>query len=180
MRMLKAFSSADLHLAVFVVFALAGCQADVGWREFRSTEGGFSVMLPGRPEEQSQMTATVFGTIESVVFLVDKGDSGYLTSYADYPPELVQGSPIEVILDGISVGILSQSGGTLVRSLKIQMGEFEGRQLEIISPGEESLLTVRIYLVGNRIYQLSVVAKVGENVSADATLYFESFALLGR
>lgn len=167
-----------LRITMLVVFALAGCRAEVGWREFRSTEGGFSVMLPGKPEEQSQTTASAYGTVESHVFLVDNGESGFLTSYVDYPLELIRDSSVGVILDGVSVGILSQSSGTLVSSVDIQFGDYDGRQLEITSPGGESVLTVQIYLVGNRIYQLSVVAKVGANVSADTTLYFESFTLL--
>ena len=83
-----------------------------------------------------------------------------------------------VILDGVSVGILSQSSGTLVSSVDIQFGDYDGRQLVITSPGGESVLTVQIYLVGNRIYQLSVVAKVGADVSEETTMYFESFTLL--
>ena len=167
-----------LRMTMLVVVALAGCRAEVGWREFRSTDGGFSVMLPGKPEEQSQTTASAYGTVESHVFLVNNGESGFLTSYVDYPLELIRDSSVGEILDGVSVGILSQSSGTLVSSVDIQFGDYDGRQLVITSPGGESVLTVQIYLVGNRIYQLSVVAKVGADVSEETTMYFESFTLL--
>lgn len=167
-------------VSVLAALIVAGCRGEVGWREFRSIEGGFSIMMPGRPEEQSQMTATTFGTIESRVFLVEYQGAGYLVNYADYPQELIQDSPDDVILDGVSLGVVAQSGGTLKSSTVIRFGDFTGRELEISSPGGQSALKVRIYLIGARIFQLSVVSEIGADNSDDLALFFDSFMLLGQ
>jgi hypothetical protein len=167
-----------IGVSVLAALILAGCGGEAGWREFRSEGGGFTIMMPGRPEEQSQKTATAFGTIESRVFLVEHQAAGYLVNYADYPQDLVQDSPADVILDGVSLGVVSQSGGTLKSSAAIRLGDFTGRELEITSPGGQSLLKVRIYLVGVRIFQLSVVSEIGVDIIDDVARFFESFELL--
>jgi hypothetical protein len=176
--MCKQRAFKDIVLAILVTLVLVACGGAVGWREFRSNEGGFSIMMPGRPEEQSQKTATAFGTIESRVFLVEYKGAGYLLNYADYPPEIVQDSPEDVILDGVSLGVVAQSGGTLISSAAIRLGEYTGRELEINSPAGGSVLMVRIYLVGTRIFQLSVVSELRVNNSEDLAQFFNSFELL--
>ena len=176
MRILNVLNYTGLYLLIAIV--LSGCGREVGWREFRSEEGAFTIMMPGRPEEQSQKTATAFGTIESYVFLVEYQGVGYLVNYADYPQELVQDSPEDVILDGVSLGVVAQSGGTLISTAAIRLGEYTGRELEINSPTGDSVLKVRIYLVGTRIFQLSVVSDLGVNNSEDLAQFFNSFELV--
>lgn len=178
MRMRSMFTRICLMTAAVALSALAGCTGADGWREFRSEQGGFSIMVPGRLEQQSQRTATAFGTIEAEVFLVDHGDVGYLISYADYPQALVDESPTDVILDGASLGAVSDSGGKLLTVTKISLGDHAGRELEISSPGGEAMIRLRLFLVGNRLYQISVLARVDVDVTEETARFFDSFQLL--
>ncbi|MEK6256075.1 MAG: hypothetical protein N2C13_02000 [Chloroflexota bacterium] len=164
--------------ALSAVALLSSCAEQVGWREFTSQAGGFSIMMPGDPDEQSQLTATEFGTTEAVTFIVDNPGAGYSAIYANYPTGLIQAYPVGVILDGISFGVVTQSEGELVRNSTITFDGYEGRELEIAAPIGESILRVRIYLIGNRVYQISVVTSAVRQSSEDTVRFFDSFKLL--
>ena len=160
------------------VIVLAGCGGEAGWREFRSVEGRFAIQLPGVPSEQSQNIITEFGPIEAHVFLVDRAEVGYLVSYADYPTDLVTSSGAQVVLGGISIGVIADTGGNLVSQTDINIYGYAGTELLINSPDGASRLWMRIFLVESRIYQISLVAELGSDIAEDAERFFESFVLL--
>ena len=81
LRMRTMLTRSRWVAAAWLAFALIGCTGGDGWREFRSVDGGFSITVPGRPEQQSQRTATAFGTIEAFVFLVEHEDVANLSPH---------------------------------------------------------------------------------------------------
>ena len=42
------------RLALVAALALAACFPELDWREFASADGGFKVMLPGRPAHEAR------------------------------------------------------------------------------------------------------------------------------
>src|SRR3954447_15583600 len=63
-------------VALVVALAMplqAGEAQKSGWKEFRSKEGGFSVLMPGTPVEQEQSAGSRIGPIRSRMFVVDRG-----------------------------------------------------------------------------------------------------------
>ena len=164
-------------LALLVLTWLSAACSPGGWREVRSLEGGFSVEMPGKPEIQTQARATIFGVIRPVVYLVDHPEAQYLLNYADYPPGLVGESTPDVILDGAVLGLVSDTGGSLQAVEAIELQGYPGREVHVTAPDGRSEIRARIYLVGERLYQLLVLASVEVDVAADTARYFDSLSL---
>ncbi len=103
---------------------------------------------------------------------------GYLVSYADYPADLVARSGVDVVLNGISIGVIADTGGSLVSQTDITVYGYTATELVINSPDGESRLWMRIFLVEKRVYHISLVASVESVNAEDAKRFFESFRLL--
>ncbi len=71
-------------------FFLTGCQ-QTPWKKFSSSQGAFSVLMPGTPTEQIRTANTAFGSIDVHMYLLEQTDVAYMVAYSDYPNTVVQG-----------------------------------------------------------------------------------------
>lgn len=163
-----------LLLLVTVTLVIFGCLGTATFTEFVSEEGGFSVSMPGEPNEETQTVPTEAGDIEVHMFSVESGGTAYLVGYSDYPPDLVEMVDSEVLLDSARDGAVDD--GTLVSEESITLDDYPGRSLTVDTSDEDIMVFARIFLVGNRLYQ--VVVSTGEDaLTEDMSGFFDSFKL---
>jgi hypothetical protein len=129
-------------------------------REFSSAAGRFSVSSPYTLTENTQSIDTQVGAVELHMFSANQPTQTLIVSYSDYPAELVSKSNPDKILDGSRNGMVQNSKGQLLSETRITIDGHPGRELTVSSTadnGQELLLRSRIYLVENRLYQVTVV-----------------------
>ncbi len=160
-----------------IAMTLASCQT-AGWKEFRSAEGSFSVMMPGTPEEQAQTIDTLAGAVDAYLFVLADEDAAYLVSYSDYPNIVVQQSNSDDILDGVRDGEAANVRGLLLSEQIISLDDYPGRELKIDTLDGKVTIRSRIYLVNNRLYQVVVVIPK-DHPTSDKNIdkFLESFTL---
>lgn len=125
------------------------------WKEFTSTEWGFSVLLPKTPQEQRQtVKLPQGGELQVAVFGVDEGAKGYVVACMNAPAGATDAALEAGIkfLAGTGVKVLSQTSITLEGN--------PGRELQVELPatvtGTAGVAgTVRVYLANQRLYQLT-------------------------
>lgn len=164
-----------LFVTSVVVFAV-GCSEP---HQYDSSAGKFSVEFPGKPEEQSQTVQTEVGSIKLNIVMYEKRNSAYLVMYCDYPADHVQAAGSDVILEGACEGAVSNIRGTLVSQEPITIGDHPGREIKATAStdGNQVELRSRIYLVGNRLYQVIVSATPGGTKDSVANRFVDSFKL---
>src|SRR3954463_2607099 len=100
---------------LLVLTMLTGCFAELDWREFRSTDGDFSVWFPARPLEQSRPLA---GPAAAVMhqWTARARETLFAAGYADFNPldrtALVQ----------FSDALVANIGGTVQHRSDISLG----------------------------------------------------------
>jgi hypothetical protein len=150
---------------------------------FTSAAGGFSVMAPGPVEEKIQsLDIPLAGKIDMHAFNGHKGNISYVVAYADYPVEIVSQRDPEKVLDGSRDGMVGNINGKLLTEFKISIDGYPGREIVVdtkIGDGQDATIKARLYLVGNRLYQLIALAPKGEGLG-DMQPFLESFALLPK
>jgi hypothetical protein len=165
-------------ILLFVVLVpLLACKG-ANWKEFKSQEGGFSVLLPGQPKVERQTTETAVGPLAFTMHTVELsfGSIAYIASYNDYPPSLIADGDKNAILDGVVEGALG-SKANLKKSDPISIDGHPGREFTgTVKDGYE--YTSRAYLVNQRLYQLNIVSTPGKVPAEDKRKYFDSFKLL--
>jgi len=147
------------------------------WKEFRSSEGAFSVLMPGTPEESTETLSTEIGPLNLHSFTVNQRERSYGVVYADYPEALVQNTDPEGILDGARDGAVAKVQGKLLSESFIDLDNHPGREIKVESSDRTATLRARVYLVNNRLYQTVWAGPKEDSSSEEVDRFLDSFEL---
>ena len=159
---------------LFTALAGAACDPEPDWRRVESEQGRYSVSFPSEPRTNVQRAESDYGEHQVIFTLSTLGGVTYAVMYVDYPVEALTSTA--KVLDLAVEGALGDLGCKDATQKQVRLGEFEGRAFRCTNPGGRPVLA-RVYLVGRRLYRLSVS---GLNRSADpvgASKFFDSFEL---
>ncbi len=150
------------------------------WKVFSSPHGKFKVMMPGATQEISWEEPTTKGKTPITMNFAELPDQGkaFAVSYADYPPGLEYGNETiaHKIIEAVIKGIVRVKKGEAQQQSKIKLGKHHGQEFVLIVPAEENKNLCRIYLVGNRLFQLrSHWSQKRGDTSLDAEKFMKSF-----
>jgi hypothetical protein len=165
---------------VILLLVPLSVRADEGDLEkVTSKEGKFTVLLPKNPETQTSNVTSAVGEIQLVIVSATLGDSWYAAAYADYPAEALKNADSAKLLDGARDGAVANVNGKLIKEDKITLGKAKhpGRELLIQAPDGKIYARMRMYLVGNRLYQVIVAGTETDVKAKTANSVFDSFAL---
>ena len=124
------------------IFLLSGCGSKE-FKEFKSPAGGFKVLMPGNPKEQTQNTPG--GALK--MYAVEERNGAYMAGFVDTPiPPNEPEAKTQQRLDGARDGAVGNIKGTLVRESKIQLaGKNPGREIEANLPQNKGIVRARFY-----------------------------------
>ncbi|WP_052672210.1 CHAT domain-containing protein [Aliterella atlantica] len=143
------------------------------WQEFSTQEGGFSVLLPGKPQQETKPIEPGSGTLNN--FFVDLKYGTYGVSYADFPNASNQLDPKQVddLLNSVRDSAVGK--GKLLTDRNITLDGYKGKEIEYVSAG--LTYKTRIYWVKQRLYQ-QIVVLANPKLAANSDRFFNSFKLL--
>ncbi len=151
------------------------------WQTFSSKEGGFTLSLPGKPKEQRQPVGTAGGSVTAIMYFTEVGSTAFGVGYGDYPGSAANVDP-QAVLKGARDGAAKNVNGTVVSEKPIELAGHPGLEIAVETPASAkmpggAMYRARIYLVGNRLYQVIYVALKKEEHAADYQKLFDSFHL---
>lgn len=149
------------------------------WTRFTSTQDGFSVDLPSKPEHVQQ-TIDIPKTdlkIDYNTYLSEPSDDVvYVVSVWNYPAKIDMSKPEINLQDGFG-GMLSALPGSEVMSMK--MGEVNGyKSLEFLVKNDEIYFQGKLILVYNTLYQVFTVYKKSVDMTDNYVHFINSFKLI--
>ncbi|HTN52306.1 MAG TPA: hypothetical protein VML50_07900 [Anaeromyxobacter sp.] len=138
------------------------------WREYVLAEAGFAARFPAAPShdvtEQGPLTLLTYG--------VEVGAGGgygvVCMRFKGLPGDL----PLET-LDKMRDGMAAQYGGKLASDRKTTAGGLPARDLTVEAEGE--LVTARIVLGKDRVFQMTAIAKGAALPPAEVRAFLDSF-----
>ena len=156
-----------ISIAVLAMVFLIGCGKSeqepaqkytqrTAWKEIRSLEGGFSIKMPGEPTQRTSTSEIPDGPINFHFFTLEYLDSWYSVQYADYPENYVQKFSSQEILDDAQGACVVGLQSKLIDGQEISLDQYPGRDLTLQHTAGAFVIKARLFLVGNRIYQLTV------------------------
>jgi len=153
------------------------------WRVFSSRAGGFSVLMPGTPKEETEVKELPeIGRGETHLFVL-AGESGvYVAAYLDLPGLARQ---TQAFCDGFGKGFLKSigeatakgAGGKVVKDTDISFGKDPGKEILIEVPA--GLATARAYFIKRRGYQLIAAPTAGSD-PGNVKKFLDSFTLIAQ
>lgn len=147
------------------------------FKPFISNEGGFSVLMPGAPNQKKQSVITTAGLLDLYLFTVEleNDTTAYLATYVDYPENVVKTSNSDEVLSNVRDGQLDSQKGRLLSERFVAIGQYPGRELEIETAS--NYVRGRIYLVGTRLYQVLAVYPLDQRPADISRRFLDSFKL---
>lgn len=147
------------------------------WKELRSTEGGFSVLMPGTPTPNKVTVNTTSGVEEANMFsLSDDSLNEYIVAYSKYPKTNPKEVSTGKLFDKVRDGILLAQQGKLLNEAAITLDGYSGRSIAVERP-DGVITTARFYVVDDRFYQLSVNGKINGREPEATNRFLDSFKL---
>ncbi len=161
------------------VLILAGCaQATPDWRTFTGPDGDFAIDMPGDPQSSTSTSDTDVGQVSMNMFTVRVGNDEYIVAFSDYPAELIAAKSVQDFMNDVRDNALNNTSGKLITEQNIELNGYPGRYLNVKSPDGNGIAEARLYLVGNRLYQVFVATPKEEAGSADSQRFLNSFTLM--
>jgi hypothetical protein len=157
--------------------------ATVRWKTFLSTQGKFSLLMPGVPEEKTSVSETQLGPLKNFLFIFreqqGKYKAAYLISYLDYPHDHTQKFKPSIFLERAWQETFGGSARIITYKKNIVLNGFVGIEFQYKGKTDPTIVTTsRNYLVKDRIYQLSAIMSQEQCDAGDAQKYLDSFQIL--
>jgi hypothetical protein len=156
--------------ALVLAFALSLSATQTNnWVKFAPPGGGFSIMLPAQPKE---LELTPVADFTSHGYGLNAEGTIYVVLFGDYAATVHLNPDAELIANRDN--FLKGLSASLVTTKKI---ELDGRAgLEFTGQTAQADLQSRVYISGNRVYQVAVSTPKGSGDSRDASHFINSFA----
>jgi len=175
-----SLSFSRILLLIAVIAPLLGACDGPSWKEVQSPEGGFRILMRGDPLVEKQDLETPIGKIAGQWYSTELQDSVFGVGYADYPAELVRNVPHRELFTTVRSSWLSRIDGKL-QGDGTAIGLEGNPGMEYIAAGKfngrDAYLRGRIYLVGNRLFQVVVFGDKHTLPLSDINKFVDSFKL---
>lgn len=151
---------------------LAGCS-----NSYNPAAEPFKATFPGTPKKIKR-TLTQNGMTLKIDYTGYEVENGvYAVTYCDYPAGHVKNLGADNVLTGARNGAAASVGGMITSHKTISLGQHKGQEVKITDAAKGMETRNRMYLVGDRMYQVMVVRKGGSTDDAKAEEFFDSFEL---
>ncbi len=162
-------------LLLGALFVLAGCQQKE-MTEYSAPDGNFKAKFSGEPK----VTTTSANGMTLKMYLSESANRGFMIGWADMPipPWESEAKTKERLYDGRDGALKAVNGKSNLTTKSILLADrFPG--IEFGGEAEGRHIRARVYLVGKRMYQVFVMSRQEEDLTApEAEEFLESFALL--
>jgi hypothetical protein len=170
-------------IAVYETSATDQNTSQTEWRVFTSRAGGFSVLMPGTPKEETEVKEfPVVGKGETHLFVLATESGVYVAGYVAVPGLARQS---QSFCDNFGTGFLKSvgeatakgAGGRVIKETDISFGRDPGKEILIEVPAGRA--TVRAYFVKRRGYELIAAPTAGSD-PANVKKFLDSFKVTAQ
>ena len=158
-------------VASSLAFITAPARAD----DVISADWGFSAAFPCQAQIKTKPINTDAGNVTMVYYICQNGGSGYYVALGDYPKGFVI-SPDETLASAAQ-GAAQNVNGTIRSMVPYPIGNIPGRELLVDVTSSSAVAHVRIFVVGDRLYQVGVLGRTGSERSQAWLDFLNSFTL---
>jgi hypothetical protein len=148
------------------------------WKLFSSRQGGFSVLMPGSPKEETELKDfPVVGKGETHLFILAHESGVYIASYLEIPGLARQDQSFcdsfgKGFLKTIGEATAKGAGGKVVSETDILFGRAPGKEILMQTSG--GVATARAYFIRRHGYELIAAPAAGAD-AGNVKKFLDSF-----
>jgi len=157
--------------------AIAGkAQPEVQWTPFVPEDSTFTVLLPGEPSEMIIPTEMPSGVVDVHQYMTTSPYCAYIVGFADSVMS-GEGVTADGVLDKVAGSVIKRVGGEVVSAVPFVSADGPGREVTLMLADGDGVYRVRLFLAGERLYQLTAVTPISEYYTSQAVHFLDSFEL---
>jgi hypothetical protein len=147
-----------------------------GWKEFTLAKRRFRAVMPQPALERTRTMDSIVGPVRETQYLreTDGKNLGFSISFGDFSRGQATKASLQRIIDAGRDAILRQYGGQLEADRNIERDGRQGREVIVFAPGKGRFL-LHYYIVGSRLYTLTVAGSTATSDSKEVRAFFDSF-----
>ncbi len=166
--------------ALLAGWLLCACNPALDWRELSWPAGGFSVLLPGRPDEAQRDLMVGATALHMHLLTVHAQGQIYAVGHADLPANLGAQARTQLLVDaqaGLARNVQADAGPLPAPPAAAPMAGLDCRDFSLNGHASEHPVEVfgRVCTSNQRFYELLVV---GAGAAEDRLLFLGSFRML--
>jgi hypothetical protein len=165
-----------MFLVAFAL-ALSACYPDLDWREVTSTDGGFKVLMPAKPEHAQRQVVIGGVSLEMSMESTRRDGMAFGAAYADLPAGYARRAEL---LAAARDALVRNIGGRITAEREVTVDGASGQEFyaEGSTGGQPMRIAARVLVSGKRFYQVACVGRTERMAKADLALFLDSFHLL--
>lgn len=160
-----------------ITLLLAGVAANadeplLNWQEYRSEEGHFKVLMPGKVSVMRKEVPLQEKVVLHIHLVEVSKDLAFMVMFGDNHSALEASKRLQGVVDGV--------GGRLQFSLNTQLGpdKIPGKDFLTDTNKGQAAYRCRVYLKQDRLYQVAVISRVKQYAtSPDVEKFLNSFEI---
>jgi hypothetical protein len=164
--------------ALALLLLLAGCYAELDWREVVSPEGSFKVLLPAKPAHTEREVVLAGVPLHMHMLSAQREGLAFGVGYAKMASPAAAAAVAEAARDAL----LRNIDGRIVSEQRIEVRGAAAGSREFTAQGmvdgTPMVLAARLIASGDRFYQVVFIGGRDRAENVDVSLYLGSFALL--
>ncbi|MCG3161541.1 MAG: hypothetical protein JMDDDDMK_02730 [Acidobacteria bacterium] len=165
-----------LPLLICATSAYVQAQSPSDWKEYSSAEGKFRVLMPGEPTKGMRYKGE--DSPDSVTYIINfqSGKQAWTVAYFDEPVRPANAEAIKKIFDRTRNYRTRSEYHKLVSEREQDFSGYPARDIKVRFDYDKTRVELtRIILVGQRVYEVSVVTFADKADAPDVSRYFDSF-----
>lgn len=176
----------NLFCIFFIAVLFISCGGNTGqWAKHNVPEGGYSISMPADAKKTEKKEFTAFGkqtthflTWKPSSFAIDKFKL-FQVSYTNCPANVMADSNLMNLMLDSAIDIRKRdfSESEIIQSENIELNGYPGRAFFYDAPKGNTIVTVKICIANNRLYDLVVISKKNYSTNTEMGNFFNSFAV---
>jgi len=165
--------------AAAVALLVSACYPTLDWREVASASGGYSVLMPAKPEHAQREIVVGGVALAMSMASVRRDGMAFGAAYADIPAGYAR--PAE-LLAAARDALVRNIDGRITSAHEVTIDGAAGLEFSADGHVGERLmrLAARVFVANSRFYQVAVVGQRDRLADADIRLFLGSFRLLRK
>jgi hypothetical protein len=142
------------------------------WKTYSSSEGGFTVLMPGTPGKSGELLASGSGPLAHYTHTLQTSMAEYGVTYSDFPQAMTDPAHVKSAFDGGRDALLDGMKLRLVSEHELTIDGFSGRQ--ILAENDSLIFHDRFVAVNKRLYQVIVVFSKNKQKRPQLARFYDS------
>jgi TonB family protein len=145
------------------------------WKEYKSDAGRFSILFPGTPQEETDQLEN--GGREIPIRILKLSElAGYAVMYLDIPmPFHLNTEATRNMFDSSVKQVAEKFQATALEQKEITLDSYPGLSVKLRLQ-DQSVMRLKMYTVGQRLYQLMITTPPEQGATADQLRFYEATA----